>query len=497
MKKIFIIFVTLLISALIIYKGAQVRKISYDLIPSPILDEFNYIWQGLSIKKYGLPIGWVTFTEVYKNQTSGFRETKLEGLGIKKDDNVIDVFKFRKDPKPLIAIEELDWGEGKKQLFFGSPFFDHSPISGLIYSLGIEENVHDFSQVKPGMFRKISLQLALLSSILLFILILVVTKEIWIAVLSIIIYSTVPTYILATRTAFLENTAIPFVLGHLILLILGLQRSNKKLTGLIFFISGLLGGLAALAKEPAFGFLLGSSILFYIHRIPFRHFIIFVLGAILPIIIYIIWGLWIHPSIFLNIFLANSTRGFYGSLKLISMFVSLRFKNFPEDGWWAWGIISFLLVSLKINKQYLNLVLPFLGHFLLVIYLSSPNYPWYYLTMIPFFASFSAITIWEIYKKPNPAIAAAFLLIPLSSSLYWGYIVNHPQFSIESFRILSLIFVLFVFLRIRFAENKSIETLWNIFFILLIFQTVRWNYQSLYFILEHWGKLPISSLPNL
>lgn len=493
------LLLAVLITILITAKSSHFRWLGYERIPKPILDEYNYIWQGLSIREYGLPVGWVTFEFLYQKYLN---MGKLDGLSINVGSGPTDLKSFKKENIPLMAIPELDWGEGKKQIFFAAPFFDHPPLGGLIFSQTIDKNTKSFQDVQPSQFRKGSLILAVINSILLFIFIYIVTSHPWIATLSVIIYSTIPSYVFGSRMSVLENVIPPFVLLHLILLTVFLkikERINLNLGYLILFLSAFAGGLAALAKESAVGFLIGSLILLILRVIkePSKKGILFFsMGAAIPIISYVAWGLWIHSEMFLQVLSTNAHRISYGPLKLVSTLPALRFKDFPIDGWWIWGFISFFLSWISFDRKYLPLLLPFTIHFLMVIFLDSPNYAWYYLGMVPFLASFTALNLYQIFKSPNLVLWITFFLIPLSSSFYWGNMVFRPPNNTLSYKILFLVLVLFVVLRLKFANKRCVHIVWTLFFLLLAYYLIKWNYQSIQFIIENWGKLPLESLPS-
>lgn len=505
LKKHWQLLLAILIAIHIIVRASEIRWMGYDIIPKAFLDEYNYVWQALSLKSTGLPVGWVTFEHLYRtpNSLSG----NIVDLGIRvgsPDNPVVDLDNFKKQGKTLIAVRELDWGDGTKHLFFVAPFFDHPPLGGIIFSQSVDKSVNDFADVKPDQFRRPAVYIAIISSFLLFILVYLVTNLPWVATLSVAFYSSVPTYLLSSRIAILENAVPPFALLHLILLTIYLrfqERFTKKITYLILFLSGFAGGLATMAKESAIGFVIGSVALILITGVkePLKKskvLLTIIIGAALPVAWYIIWGLSIHSKIFLEILATNASRISYGPLKLVSTLPALRFKDFPVDGWWLWGFVSFFLCCLYFNRKYLPLILPFTAHFLLVLFLASPNYPWYYLAMIPFLASFTAINLWNLYKTPNIAHAVAFFLIPLSSSFYWGRLVFKGSSNLWDYKITFIVFMVFVFLKNKFTDNKKVKIVWTIFFIVLTYYLVKLNFQSIQFIIANWGKLPIESLPN-
>jgi len=257
------------------------RWFGYETIPAPITDEFDYAWQGLSLRQYGLPVGWTILDHIYKESKYQSRLASVDKFGVISDGKRIDLREFQKDRRPLIAVKEIDYTKGLEHMLFVAPFFDHPPLAGLIYSLGVGSEIKEFAEVKPAEFRRPALILAIVTAVLLFIFICLITSNPWIAALAIIIYSTVPTYLLATRTAFAENVEPPFILTHLIVLFLAVRLHTKQLNKWLILsaltLSGLIGGLAFLVKEPAIGFLIGSVVLLLINKLPKRYILVFLL----------------------------------------------------------------------------------------------------------------------------------------------------------------------------------------------------------------------------
>lgn len=495
-------FITaVIIAVIIIQQSIFLRWFGYETIPSPITDEYDYVWQGLSIREHGLPVAWSILSHIYGDAKYNSRGGNLDGFGITVDNKLINLNEFKKDSRPIIAIEQIDYVKGIEHMFFVAPFFDHPPLGGLIYSLGENSNIRKVDDVKPVDFRKPALAMALITTVLIFIFLFLITSTPWISVLGVIIYSTVPTYLLATRTSFLENVVPPFILINLILLFLMIKSYEKSLNkNLIYFItilSGLVGGLGVLAKESALGFIIGSIILLIINKLPKKIIFIFLVSLGIPVFIYICWGLWLQKELFIDIFIANSNRGYFGALKMASMLEALKFKDFPIDGWWIWGFISLLLISIKVQqKKLLFLIIPLAFNLLFCLLLGGPNYPWYFISSIPFLACCSAVLIWQIYENPNIPTALVFFIIPFSSSYYWGRVALNLQPSINHYRMSFMAFSVCLFIVIKFGKYKIIKLAWFIFLAILIYKIVIFNEVFMPYLIANWGKLPIPSLPN-
>lgn len=499
--KLLLFLIAVVFSVWTINQSSFLRWFGYETIPTPIIDEFTYVWQGLSLRSTGLPVSYVTDPYVYKNSKFNSRGGNIVGFGVESEGSLIDLTKFKKDPRPVIAVKEINYVKGLEQILFVAPVFEHPPLGGLIYSLGEDKNIKEVEQVEAATFRTNSLIIAIITSVLLFIFLYIITLNSWTALLGVIIYSTVPTYLLATRTAFLENIEPPFILTHLILLFFSLQAYKKGLDNILIYsliiLSGLLGGLGVLAKEPAAGFLIGSLILIVINKVPKKLTILFLLSSAIPILLYLSWGLLLQKDLFLSVLYANSNKSYFGALKPVTMLEALKFKNFPVDGWWIWGFLSFIFISQNIKQRnILYLIIPLFTHFVTVLLLPSANYPWYLISMIPFLAGCSAIAIWQIYENPNIVKAYTFFFIAFSSSYYWGRVALNIQPSMMHYRWTFIVFTIMLALRLIFQKNKIIGFIWFLFLAILIQKIVTFNQVFFPYLVAHWGNLPVPSLPN-
>lgn len=475
----------------------KIRQLEYESVPSfGILDEYSWVWQGISIRKEGVPVGWSIFYGIDPGKNN---VGLVQDFSIRINNKKITSKNFGEFPKPTVAVQELDYGLGIRQVTFVFPFFDHPPLGGLLMSLGVPTTANTFTDISLKDVRFISLIMAIIVSILIYILAYQLTFSPIVSTLAVIVYSTVPSYLLASRFALLENMLAPFALIQIIFLIAANHFKTAKRLSLTFLtLSGISAGLMILIKESGAGFIIGSIILLFIWRFNFKLVVsIFIFPTIVIIATYLLWALQFSPAVLFQILQLQSTRGFIGSLNFLSILPSLRFENFPLDGWWTWGFISFALIGLKEGRKYAPILIPSFCHLLLVLFLGSSNYPWYYLSLIPFLAIFTALEIYSIYKSPNFAIILSFILIPLSSSLYWGYGVLHQPLNIWAYRIFFLVCISAASVRIIKPQSLASRIAWISFCLIIFVLIVKWNINSLYFIISNFGKLPFPSLPTL
>lgn len=481
----------------VIKKSAFMRWFGYGSYPTPVADEFTYVWQAISLKRNGVPMAWTLNSGVYQDQKFDSRKGDVDGFGIKVDNKLMNLGNFKNDSRPLSAVKEIDYIKGKEQMLFVAPFFDHPPLGGMIYSWGVDKNIKEVEDVKSVDFRRPALTMAIVTTILLFIFLTLISSKPGYGLLGSVIYGTAPTYLLASRTAFLENVVPPLVLINLILLWLYKKNIHKKWAIGLLIGSGIFAGLAVLAKEPGIGFVVGGVILLWINRIKIKNIFIFLVSAGLPIIFYLIWGWCLQGPLFWDILMTNASRGYFGAIKITTMLETLKFKNFPTDGWWIWGILSFVLVSIKIkNKNILFLIVPLLTHLLVVLLLGSGNYPWYWISAIPFLAGCGAWVIGELFEKPKLVTGLLFFFIPFSSSYYWGREALGIGPDINHYRKALLIFALLLFCRLKIKDSKFMKIIWMIFMAWLIYKVVIFSEVFMPYLISHWGNLSIVSLPN-
>lgn len=483
------------LSVLIIGQGVKLRWLGYERIPDlGIFDERNYALQGLSIRQNGIPVGWSdsgAYLKGYTPETVGAKFEDLSIVALGEKPRIGNYYQF---PKPVYSVQEYDFGFGRQHLKLVQPFMDHSPIGGLVSSLGFKGKVRDFLEITPDKYRLPALFLGVINSVLLGILVYLVTGNWIIPVIALAIYNTGPVFLLSSRFALLENYLIPFVLSVGILF--SLLERFPKYSRILIPLSGLLSGFLVLIKETGLGFFIGFLVLLFVWKKTTREKLTFILCAFFPVALYTLWGLWLSPKLFGEIVLFNSSRGFFGSLNLLSVLPTLRFTNFPLDGWWLWGFVSALLVNITESKRYRLLTYPFLGHLLALLFISNSNYPWYFLGIIPFLVIFSALAVWEVVNNPKIYLNLVFALIPLSSALFWGKTVFSFPYSVSPYRLVVLGFIGLSFVRIRFPV-RMVKILWVVFCCLLLFWVYRWNNRSVLFMISNWGNLPVKSLPAL
>lgn len=483
--KIIIFFLCSLLVFFVTKKTYQLKILGYDKVPetNEILDERDFAWLGKSILTTGIPMAWSDLG-AYPNEIKQKFDLRVDDFSITADGEKPSFHNFQSFPKPLVKIETIDYGKGEMQVRFVQPYLDHPPLAGLIYVLGSKEQDKSFAEVKPETFRWPNLWLSCLSAALIFLLGFQISGPL-VGILATVFYLTVPSFVFASRLTLAENVLIPLFLFAANFLWLG-----KRFEKLIFFLmAGFFAGLAALSKLSGWSMLLAGLFCLFYWRKSSKQFLAFLLPGVLIGSLYFLYGWWLGGFLFWSLFLNQSTRFFWGALGFFQQIARVNLLHFPLDGWWLGGfIILGYLSTFKNNREWLLLPLAYL---LGILFLGGGNYAWYYFPFIPFLALGMAFLFKRLITKPLLVDLILFFLFPFSSSFYWGFTVFHPLWPTQWFyRGLILIFIILAFVFIpRIKNNRFLQFIWVIFFLLLIHRLYLWNFRSVLFLLENWGKL--------
>ena len=481
--------------------GISLRTPGYNVIPDPyiILDEHTNVWHGLSIRKTGIPAAWSILGTYRADSITMGAGGAPDGFNISVDGKKPTLSNFSSFPKPVIGVYEFDFGRGLSQTQLVQPYLDHPPFGAIVLSMFVSKNAKKFADVNNYDLRQSSLYLAILTQILIFILAFLITKKYFIGIIASTIYATVPSYVLLSRYALLENVLSPLILCVLILLLLAKNRldNNKtdKLFNLILIAASIFGGLGALTKLTGWVFIFGYITLLYLWKFKFKYILIYAIPACIIGVLYFVWGFYLAPKLFTDLLLLQTNRDFIGSINLLVTFFRVSIFNFPLDGWWIGGFITLLLIPRE--KRYLPVAVVVVTSLVSALGLVGTNYPWYFITLIPFMAIAMAIFFYQLAIKPSFISILLTFFVFVSSSFYWGYGVYQK---IQPFMLYRLIFLLFISMAIFWSlnqkVNQDVKKVWYIGIIILLLLFAILNRESMFFILEHWGKLPLIYTPG-
>lgn len=116
----------------------------------------------------------------------------------------------------------------------------------------------------------------------------------------------------------------------------------------------------------------------------------------------------------------------------------------------------------------------------------------------------TAKVFWEIATNPKTIHILILFLIFFSSTYFWtkGVYGANPNFTDHQQQffiykvVLSLFFGISVLAPILHSRNKLFRIIWFIGISLLIYVLIKWNFQSIFYMIQHWGKLMENYSPN-
>lgn len=480
--------------------GADLRLTGYSAIPEPyiILDEHTNVWHGVSLRKTGVPAAWSILGIYMTDLKTVGAEGRVGGFNLSVNGKKPTFENFSTFPKPVVGVSEFNFGRGLSHTRLVQPYLDHPPFGAYILSLFVSEKASTFGEVNDYDLRQSSLYLAILTQVLIFVLALLITRKPLIGIIASTVYATVPSYLLLSRYALLENVLSPIVLVGIILLILAKSRLGKKKLGslltVLLVLAGIVGGLGALTKLVGWIFILANIVLLYLWKFKLKHILTFALPAFLIGILYFVWGFYLSPKLFTDLFLLQTQRGFIGSLNLLTTFFKVSIFNFPLDGWWIGGFIALLLIPKK--KEYLPIIVGAVAVLFSALYVVGANFPWYFIPLIPFMAIAVGVFFYNLAAKPSLGPILFLLFTFVSSSFYWGYGVFQKT---QPFNLYRLIFLLFTGMGIFWEvskKNSKYKKIWYWGVIILLLVLAFLNRRSMFFILGNWGKFPLIYTPG-
>ncbi|MDD2224584.1 MAG: phospholipid carrier-dependent glycosyltransferase [Candidatus Shapirobacteria bacterium] len=500
-QKIYIIY--FLITVLVLFLSHHfyyIKWLGYERIPdTTIFDERNYPFVGDTFRKTGIPTGW-TNMDVYKILDDQKTHNKgFNGVSITVNNQNPTLKNISDFNYPVTFVTDVDIGKGKETIRLVQPFFDHPIFGSFLFSLGIKSDVSSFDSLKPAEYRQIALYLSLITGVLIFIFGFLLYKNLIVSFLSLIIYSTVTTFVLMSRFALFENILIPFSLLIFSLIILFIQNKNKKLSPLLLLTAGIFSGLAFITKESAIFIILAVLVFLFKEKIPFKKYLYFLIPFIIISSLYYGYMYYLAPDLFFKLLFDQANRGFYGPLGFLSSVIGPNFKNFPKEGYWIFGLISLFTICYKNTKKHFYIITVFTSYLFVFLFLGGSNYPWYSLPFMPFLIIASGYFLYKLLTEPSLISLAIFYILPFLSSFYWGYFTyktNNNNYSIFRF---SLLFFILLYITEKYLTinikifNKQFKLgyiIWIISLLLVFWQMNKWNLQGFQYIIANWGKLP-------
>ena len=390
----------LILLVLITIFGLFLRLIDYDKVPPPdeAFDEVHYAWGGATWIREGTPRSWSNFAS-YTNFEY------IERYGIRW--RVVS---------PLIE---------KPPLYF--------LLSGLTV---IVSGIDDVFSVSHSIIRILPISLSVPS---IFLTGLFASKIFGnqVGLLSAIIYTTVPTIILANRMSVTENLITPFALLAFVII----ARLKNRFSQSALLLLGIISTLAFLTKQIGVSIAASIILIFLKLKLTKNAFVIGLFGF-LGIAIYFLIGAYYDWDLFLSlqkdVRIGHTLSGLPEMAGAIFRFPGIGPKNHPFlDGAILAGYILLFSSPLWILKEEkenflknLLLISPFIYLLLLVIGQSGADpftfFGWYLYPLFPFLAIVLAKFLWDFYKKPQ-LLSLILLNIIIGSSIIRFIFITVPR----------------------------------------------------------------------
>jgi 4-amino-4-deoxy-L-arabinose transferase-like glycosyltransferase len=390
--------------------------------------------------------------------------------------NVDSIFTISPDRAPFQMVE---------------PWFDKPPLFPLIIG-GYEtsKGINNFLESSTGIIRRPMLKIALITTLLIFLL-----ASRWfgirVGILSALLYSIIPTFVISSRLALSENGFIPLFLGGLYFTDLFLTKKKN----IYLVLMGLMASLSLLMKMSGVAVLLSEILilLFYLPRSKkkFKDIAVLSLIGLSGLAVYCLYGYFLDWSTFIKVQFTQSNL-FYGAgaEALFSAIVSSKIAlKYLTDGWILLGWISLLFLSMTKFTKDRGITFLTIGTFcylIVFLFFGSESYGWYRFPFFPFLAIALAEVINQLYKKGNLFVFSVFALIPFGTGLQriFGQLGFQPI--VIYFRLAILFLALLFSVRLVTGGmwiNRLEKVAMVLVFLLLVYISIR---EIVFLNYDHW-----------
>lgn len=369
-NKVFILLASILLLGFVLR--------AYQFTASPRLgatfDEFAWTWLGMSLIQDHVPSSWSPH-----GAYEGHRQYK-----------VYENAKF----------------------WIVKPYLEHPPFFGIVAgSFAIINGAHGFFDVTLDKIRPLALMLGVFSIFMLFLLVRQLYDE-KTALLSSLIYATIPTVVIGSRLVQNENFFIPLFLSALYLIVKFIKNKKPIYRNIVAIICGLL----IISKIPWAAATLGvMAILFYKQKYLDAGKVLIV--VLLFFLGFLAYGFYFNSEIFINLWKLQLARYDLTFNSVFALFTEPYLTDrYTIDGWIYLGWITFFLLLVKDFKQNFVIILGLLAYLGIFIF-AIPNeagHGWYRYPFYPFLAVSIALFIKEYFNKNLPLTFLFILLIGLS-----------------------------------------------------------------------------------
>lgn len=368
----------LVIVAIILLLGLFLKFHNYTLYPQrgATSDEYTYSFLGVSLLTKHVPISWSYFSS-YKNK----QDLSINGIYF-----------------PIV------W-----------PYFDHPPLNGLVVGgWSVLFGGNSFEKIQLSVIRIVPIVLSTISAILVY---LIATKRFGfqVGLWALLIYSTVPVFVIQSRVVLAENLLTPLLLLSMYLY----DKTEKRFTVRHSALFGVLAGVSIWTKEVGLSVFLMLLFLMISDRRRtvlianfFFIFILFSLG-------YIAYGVYFDGEVFWKIISTQATRDIGPQTLLYLLSTPIIINKVYYDGWYFLGFIS-LFTALTNMKQFKMIIVPAFCYLLLLLVLltTGGEMGWYLIPLFPFMAIATGKLLVESLQTGNWYILVMILFVGFSHILH-------------------------------------------------------------------------------
>lgn len=369
------------------------RAHAYHLTPSANhLDEMQFAWSGLYLIETGVPVSWSNFE--YPSRAL-YYQGKIDYQG--------------QPPEASVTLYK--------------PWLEEPPLFSLIVGYFAHSYGAEKEQFVPSSYIRIPmLYFAALTSVMVFLVTRLVSGS-WTGILAMLVYGTVPIFVISSRSAMSENF-IAMLFMVMIYLFLKFLKGGRFL--FILPVPFLIG-LAGLAKPT--GFLLLPLSLFVILSVNRRGTfelvkrLLYLIITITPFIMaFFAYGYYFDPEIF-NRFLAIHSNRPIGFNSLTWFLISPSYDTqILKDGWFLFCLLaSFFFIFLPPSGLKKFIPIFFIYAVIIVIFSGGEGdlLAWYRFPSYPLMAIMGAWGIQGLVKRADfsSSFLAAGLLLASRSLL--------------------------------------------------------------------------------
>lgn len=386
---------------LILLLGFSLKLHNYTLYPQrgATSDEYTYSFLGLSLLTEGVPISWSHFG-AYKN----------------REEVIIDTINF-----PLVR-----------------PYFDHPPLAGLfVGGWALLRKEDTFTKVTLATIRLVPIVFSSISAIFVY----RIAMDLFgrtTGLLSLVIYSIAPLFVVSHRVVVSENILTAFFLA----MVFFYNRLKKKMNTKTFLLLGSLAGFGFLTKELGIVIFLSLIVFFWIDRLGIKNMIRITTIFLFFVLCYLAYGYAYDGQLFWNIFSLQSARDVGPQTLWYILSTPIVINKIYHDGWYYLGVISIVLLLWERRHRYTLITVPFFTYLVILVasLTKEGQSGWYLIPLFPFLAIAAGYSIVSSIQRRS----LFFLYVVLFIGLFLVEQLFIPAFGLVPFQLRFLTAILLV-----------------------------------------------------